>query len=90
MEGNRIGLGLGLLLAGVGGCGINSELLNRTSDAGKECYRSSECEGFCFFDYCVDEKCEELVGFCSCRAVPLGSCFTYLDNGGDIEALCVD
>lgn len=60
----------------------------RANDFGERCYNSSECEGLCLLERCLDDECRESIGACSEFRRVYG-CFATREEDG-IYHVCVD
>ena len=53
--------------------------ITETRDAGQACAKASDCEGVCYAD---TRQCSEVT--------PLFGCFSYLNEQGEVEEICID
>lgn len=64
---------------GFGGLVPDEVCFRPTRDAGKACTRASDCEGLCLAD----------TRSCSAEG-PMFGCFSFLDENGQAQDICVD
>jgi hypothetical protein len=79
---------------GVRGLGIAPTCTIRTSDAGRQCRSSSQCQGECVavppdIDWAAVRPGQTLAGRCSTEEVQLG-CYVEVTDGKAGQAICVD